>query len=99
MLLLAMSTRGAKDASSKNPLRRVRAVVTTLLPLLLASLKRSGDIALAMELRGYRSSARRTYVNGLQFRSLDWVLLSFALTLLAVSVTYRIYVGLPAGGW
>lgn len=70
-LLTAMALRGSPENSTANPFRRGRVLVRMMFPMLVASMKRSGDIALSMELRGYGSKGRRTYLRQLRFRPSD----------------------------
>jgi len=82
-LLTAMSVRGSPDPSSSNPVKRARAVTNILLPLIVGSLRRSVDIALAMELRGYRDDRPRTYIRRIGMKTEDYWLLA-GITLFAV---------------
>lgn len=72
-LLTAMALRGSSENSSANPFRRGRALVRMVFPMLVGSIKRSGDIALSMELRGYGLKAHRTYLRSLHFGRSDAV--------------------------
>lgn len=84
-LLTAMAVRGSSESGSSNPFRRGRAIVRMLFPMLAGSMKRSGDIALSMELRGYGMSGQRTYYRSPVFKPTDAVLLVGAV-LLAVAL-------------
>ncbi|MEE6289337.1 energy-coupling factor transporter transmembrane component T [Georgenia sp. MJ173] len=70
-LLTAMAVRGSSESSSKNPFRRGKAIVRMLFPMLVGSMKRSGDISLSMELRGYGLPGPRTFYRTLHFRAAD----------------------------
>lgn len=74
-LLTAMACRGSSDGTSRNPLRRGRALIRVLFPMLVGALKRSGDTALAMELRGYSQPGPRTFLRPLQLTVRDLVFL------------------------
>ncbi|TQM11696.1 energy-coupling factor transporter transmembrane component T family protein [Pseudonocardia kunmingensis] len=80
-LLTAMSVRGAADASSRNPVARGKALVRMVFPMFLGALRRSGDIALSMELRGYGLQTRRTFVHELRMGRSDVVLVAATLAL------------------
>ncbi|MGN7703688.1 energy-coupling factor transporter transmembrane component T family protein [Cellulosimicrobium sp. 22601] len=80
-LLTAMAVRGSSESGSSNPFRRGRAIVRMLFPMLAGSMKRSGDIALSMELRGYGLRGTRTYYRSPVFRATDAALLLCTLAL------------------
>lgn len=73
MLLTAMALRGSSESGTANPFRRGRALVRMMFPMLVASMKRSGDIALSMELRGYGLPGPRSYLRRPRFRGTDAV--------------------------
>jgi energy-coupling factor transport system permease protein len=75
-LLTAMEVRGSREAGSKNPFKRGKAIVRMLFPMLAGSMKRSSDIALSMELRGYSHTGKRTYYRTLALHASDLVLLA-----------------------
>jgi energy-coupling factor transport system permease protein len=100
-LLMAMSVRGSPDPAATNPFQRARAVTNMLLPLIVGSLRRSVDIALAMELRGYRDDRPRTYVRRIEMKWEDYCLIAgialFAIASLGLKLTgvleFRTYGG------
>lgn len=75
-LLTAMEVRGSTEAGAKNPFKRAKAIVRMIFPMLAGSMKRSGDIALSMELRGYSHTGKRTYYRTLALHTRDLVLLA-----------------------
>ncbi|GAB3580066.1 hypothetical protein GCM10027445_49710 [Amycolatopsis endophytica] len=86
-LLTAMALRGSSENSTANPFRRGRALVRMVFPMLVGSIKRSGDIALSMELRGYALKGRRTYLRSLRFRPSDAVVVVVVVLVTAALVT------------
>ncbi|MFI9492061.1 energy-coupling factor transporter transmembrane component T family protein [Streptomyces halstedii] len=84
-LLTAMAVRGSAESSSRHPLRRGRAIVRMLFPMLAGSMKRSSDIALSMELRGYSLPGPRTFYRTTSFRTGD-ALLVVGVVLLAAAL-------------
>jgi energy-coupling factor transport system permease protein len=74
-LLTAMEVRGSTEAGAKNPFKRGKAIVRMIFPMLAGSMKRSSDIALSMELRGYSHNGKRTYYRTLALRASDLALL------------------------
>lgn len=98
-LLTAMALRGSSETSTANPFRRGRALVRMIFPMLVSSIKRSGDIALSMELRGYGLKVRRTYRRTLHFRASDTaVVLVVALVTVALITLSLVTPDMLAGG-
>ena len=67
---------------------RVRNLVPVLVPLVVNSVIRSGELAEAMESRGYGSTPRPTSLYGMALRWYDWLVLivSFGLFVLALYI-------------
>jgi energy-coupling factor transport system permease protein len=73
--------------------RRVRLMMPIFVAMIISSLRASGQLALALEARGYgRHGVARTTLHGLRFRGWDWVLtavlLLTLLTLATLSLRY-----------
>lgn len=87
-ILKAQLARGS-DLSTGSIKERVQAVIPLLVPLFVSAFKRAEDLAVAMEVRGYRGGEGRT-----RFRQLSWqlrdtmVLVAFAV-LTAVLIWVR----------
>jgi energy-coupling factor transport system permease protein len=79
----AQAARGA-DFSAGGPIRRVRAMLPVLVPLIVGAFRRADELAEAMESRGYRGGEGRTRYRELRFRARDS---------LALAVTALIFVG------
>jgi energy-coupling factor transport system permease protein len=97
-LLTAMAVRGSAESSSSHPLRRGRAIVKMLFPMLAGSMKRSGDIALSMELRGYNLQGARTFYRTLNFRGKDVLLLAGLVLVAAMLLAMQWYIPAPLEG-
>lgn len=65
-ILKAQLARGS-DISSGTMKERIRAVIPLLVPLFVSAFKRAEDLAVAMEVRGYRGGEGRT-----RYRQLKW---------------------------
>jgi energy-coupling factor transport system permease protein len=65
-ILKAQMARGS-DISSGTVKERIKAVVPLLIPLFVSAFKRAEDLAVAMEVRGYRGGEGRT-----RYRQLKW---------------------------
>lgn len=76
----AFESRGSDALGSKNIVRRVRAVGIAIPPVALSALRRSREIALAMEARGFsypeQANVRRTLFRTIELRRWDYALLA-----------------------
>jgi energy-coupling factor transporter transmembrane protein EcfT len=72
----ASKARAYKAMDSKNPLSILRAVVAAMPPLATGALRRSQNIALAMELRGFsfptEFGVKRTFLKDIQMKRADY---------------------------
>ena len=71
-IMNAQKARGA-DFASGGLIKRVRALVPVLIPLLVSSIKRAEELATAMECRCYRGGKGRTKLHRLKFHARDFV--------------------------
>ena len=73
----ASKARAYKAMDSKNPLSILRAIIAAMPPLAAGSLRRSQNIALAMELRGFsfptEFGIKRTFLKDIQMRRADYL--------------------------
>ncbi len=53
--------------------QKAKGIVTVILPLILRTLRRAREIALTMELKGYRLHRERTCLDSLSFGKQDWL--------------------------
>jgi len=74
--------------------KRARAVVSLLVPLLTGVLRRSDDLATAMEARCYRGGAGRTRMHAMVFGRADVMCLLLTGTSLVAAVLLRVTLGL-----
>lgn len=71
------------DVQPKNLIRRVQVLTAMLLPIFLATLERSQDIAIAILSRGFDYNiSKRTYRRQLRFQKEDYLLISIIVVLL-----------------
>ncbi len=69
---MAQMARGA-DFESGNIFDRAMSMIPLLVPLFINALKRSGDLATAMEARLYRIGEERTKLNEIYMHRTDWI--------------------------
>ena len=83
-IMNAQKSRGA-DFSSGGLIKRAKALVPILIPLLASAFNRADELATAMECRCYRGDKNRTKLVKLEYKLNDVIfMLSFALILVAV---------------
>ncbi len=70
-IINAQSARGA-DFDEGSLWKRMKAMVSILVPLLVSSVRRAYDLAMAMESRCYHGGEGRTKMKPLQYRTVDW---------------------------
>ncbi len=83
-IMKAQSSRGA-DYDTGGPLRRIRGLVSILVPLFISSFRRADDLAVAMEARCYRGGVARTRLHTLKLSVID-VIFSVILIILLLLV-------------
>lgn len=76
-IMKAQSSRGA-DYDTGGPLRRMRGLVSILVPLFISSFRRADDLAIAMEARCYRGGTARTRLHASKLKAID-IVFSFIL--------------------
>ncbi|TDM02379.1 energy-coupling factor transporter transmembrane component T family protein [Macrococcus carouselicus] len=76
-VMRAQMSRGS-DMTTGSAIKRLKAIVPLLVPLFVSAFKRAEDLAVAMEVRGYRGDINRT-----KYRRLNWRLTD-TLTLLTI---------------
>ena len=77
-------------------LSRVRKYIPILIPLIVGAIRRSLEMAEAMESRAFGAKDTRTNLYQLEMRSRDWVILMISLFALIFSVYVRYYITIPS---
>jgi len=78
-----------------NFMKRIRNYIPVLIPLIVSAIRRSLELAEAMESRGWGASKKRTNLYVLKMRGGDWMLIIISITLLATAVYVRYFVSVP----
>jgi len=77
-------------------LSRVRKYIPILIPLIVGAIRRSLEMAEAMESRAFGAKDRRTNLYRLEMSGRDWIILMISLFALIFSVYVRYYVTVPS---
>jgi energy-coupling factor transport system permease protein len=76
-------------------LKRIRNYVPVLIPLIVSAIRRSLELAEAMESRAWGATKKRTNLYALKLRCGDFALLAITIGVLAVAIYVRLYISLP----
>jgi energy-coupling factor transport system permease protein len=93
----ALSARAYTAVGSRNPWVFLRGVAISIMPLGLGALRRSRDIALAMELRGFNYAetvgVRRTVFRDIRMRCRDWMVVAVSVLALLATIALSLWLG------
>ena len=76
-------------------LKRIRNYVPVLIPLIVSAIRRSLELAEALESRAWGATKKRTNLYALKLRRGDFALLAITIGVLAVAIYVRLYISLP----
>ena len=77
-------------------LKRIRNYVPVLIPLIVSAIRRSLELAEAMESRAWGATKKRTNLYALRLHRGDFALLAITIGVLAVAIYVRLYVPVPS---
>jgi len=88
-LVRIYDSQAARGLELKGSLRKIVRLIPVMLPFVLRALRRTTEVAIAMELRAFGYEKQRTYLRSIQFTRADWLASSLmVLTGLAYLVWY-----------
>jgi energy-coupling factor transport system permease protein len=90
----AQKARGL-ELEKGNFMKRIRNYVPVLIPLIVSAIRRSLELAEAMESRAWGATKKRTNLYALKLRRGDFALLAITIGVLAASIYIRLYVYVP----
>ena len=90
----AQKARGL-ELEKGNFMKRIRNYIPVLIPLIVSAIRRSLELAEAMESRAWGATKNRTNLYALKLRRGDYALLAIIVGLLALTVFAYIYVPIP----
>lgn len=80
------------DFENRNLLKKIRALVSLLVPLLVSSMRKASDLSLAMEARCYHGGKNRTKMKPLKYRKSDFLAYAITLLYLATIICIAIFI-------
>jgi energy-coupling factor transport system permease protein len=90
----AQKARGL-ELEKGNFMKRIRNYIPVLIPLIVSAIRRSLELAEAMESRAWGATKKRTNLYALKLHRGDFILLSIIIGILALSVYTFLYVQIP----
>jgi energy-coupling factor transport system permease protein len=90
----AQKSRGL-ELEKGNFLKRIRNYIPILIPLIVSAIRRSLELAEAMESRAWGASEKRTNLYVLKLRKQDVALVIFALGMLASAIYILLFIKIP----
>ncbi len=90
----AQKSRGL-ELEKGNLMKRIRNFIPILIPLIVSAIRRSMELAEALESRGFNASNKRMPYITLKFHKLDYATLILTIFLLIFGVYIKLYVPLP----
>ena len=91
----AQKARGL-ELEKGNFMKRIRNYIPVLIPLIVSAIRRSLELAEAMESRAWGAIKKRTNLYELKMRRGDYILLILTIALIVVAVYVRLYVSIPS---
>jgi len=79
-----------------NFLKRIRNYIPILIPLIVSAIRRSLELAEAMESRAWGATKKRTNLYALKMHRGDIVLIALTICILTAAIYVRFYVGIPS---
>jgi len=90
----AQKARGL-ELEKGNFLKRIRKYIPVLIPLIVSAIRRSLELAEAMESRAWGATKKRTNLYELKFHRGDYVLLSITIGILILTIYTFLYIQIP----
>ncbi len=79
-----------------NFLKRVRNYIPILIPLIVNAIRRSLELAEAMESRAWGASEKRTNLYVLKLKRADYILATISVLMLIIAIYLRLYIPIPS---
>ena len=79
-----------------NFLKRIRNYIPILIPLIVSAIRRSLELAEAMESRAWGATKKRTNLYVLKMHKNDFILIAITIGILATAIFIRLYVPIPS---
>lgn len=88
-IMNAQASRGV-DFEHGGPIKKVKQIISLLVPMFVVSFKRADELSNAMEARGYIVGAKRTKLDLLKFRWRDYLAYSITIALFVTVILFNV---------
>ena len=88
-IMNAQASRGV-DFEHGGPIKKVKQIISLLVPMFVVSFKRADELSNAMEARGYIVGAKRTKLDLLKFRWRDYVAYGITIALFVTVILFNV---------
>jgi energy-coupling factor transport system permease protein len=95
IIMDAQKARGL-ELERGNFIKRVRNYIPILIPLIVSAIRRSLELAEAMESRAWGATEKRTNLYVLKMKSADYTLLAVSIGMLIFSIYVRLFISIPS---
>ena len=85
---LAQQARGVDLSRNERIMKRVKNIVSIIVPLIFSSLEKIETISNVMDMRGFGQNKKRTWYSGKNYRAIDFTAIAFCIGLLAVTIAF-----------
>jgi energy-coupling factor transport system permease protein len=90
----AQKSRGL-ELEKGNIFKRIRNYIPILIPLIVSAVRRSMEMAEALESRGFNTSGKREPIKVLTFKRIDYLVALSSITALCFLIYVKLYIPLP----
>ncbi|MFX1495820.1 MAG: energy-coupling factor transporter transmembrane component T family protein [Promethearchaeota archaeon] len=90
----AQKSRGL-ELEKGNILKRIRNYIPILIPLIVSAVRRSMEMAEALESRGFNTSEKRESIKVLTFKRIDYIVAVVSIFVLVFLIYVKLYIPLP----
>ena len=97
-LKIAAASRGA-IYDEGNPLQRAGAMISLLIPLFRSTLRHAGNLADAMDMRGYNAGQKRTRIEPLKYTRNDRIAAILLIAVYGGLIGFCFYLGIHDRSW
>jgi len=84
-IIQAQKSRG-HDLESGNIVSRTKKHIPLLVPIFLTTIRSTDQLAMALEVKGFRNRKTRTFYNNLKFTGIDWMIIFFVIAVFLVNL-------------
>ena len=85
---LAQQARGVDLSRNERILKRIKNVISIIVPLIFSSLEKIETISNVMDMRGFGQNKKRTWYSGKKYQGADFLAIGFSVVLLVITISF-----------